>query len=66
MRIESAFLSKLNGEDIEERRLKEKIEQNIRLSDDEIMEVIIYPLSYRGRKEKVKKNTRSSKSCSTD
>lgn len=54
IKIESAFLSELNGEDIE-RRLKEKIEQNIRLSDDEIMEFIIYPLSYQNRKEKVKK-----------
>lgn len=51
MNVEIAFLSELDAEKIFN-RLKEKVERNERLSDDELMEFIIFPLSYRRKEEK--------------
>lgn len=51
MNVEAAFLSELDSEKIFS-RLKEKVERNERLSDDELMEFIIFPLSYRKKEEK--------------
>ncbi len=51
MNVETAFLSELDSEKIF-KRLKEKVERNERLSDDELMEFIIFPLSYRKKEEK--------------
>jgi len=51
MNVEAAFLSELDSERIFS-RLKEKVEKNEKLSDDELMEFIIYPLSYRKKEEK--------------
>lgn len=51
MCIEPAFLSELNGDEIYI-RLKEKVETGEMLTDEELMEFIILPLSYQ---EKVRK-----------
>ena len=51
MNVETAFLSELDSERIFN-RLKGKVERNERLSDDELMEFIILPLSYRRQEEK--------------
>lgn len=51
MNIEPAFLSELDGDDIMG-RLKGKVERNERLTDEELMEFILFPLSYRKKKEK--------------
>lgn len=51
MNVETAFLSELDSEKIF-KRLKGKVERNERLSDDELMEFIILPLSYRRQEEK--------------
>lgn len=51
MNVETAFLSELDAERIFE-CLKGKVERNERLSDDELMEFIIFPLSYRKKEEK--------------
>lgn len=51
MNVETAFLSELDSERIFS-RLKGKVERNERLSDDELMEFIIFPLSYRKKEEK--------------
>lgn len=54
MRIETAFLSELDSEEIF-RCLKAKVEQNRPLSDEELMQFIILPLSYRKKEEKQQK-----------
>lgn len=51
MEVECAYLSELNSEEIFH-RLKRKVEQNERLDDEELMEFIIFPLSYRKKEEK--------------
>ncbi len=52
--VEPAFLSEMDGEGIY-RRLKEKVEKGQRLTDEELMEFIILPLSYRKKAEKEQK-----------
>lgn len=54
MTIETAFLSELNPGEIF-RHLKEKVEKNQLLSDEELMEFIVLPLSYRKKEEKQEK-----------
>ena len=54
MHIESAFLSELDSEEIYG-RLKQKVETHQRLTDEELMEFIILPLSYKKRAEKEEK-----------
>lgn len=51
MYMECAYLSELNSEEIFQ-RLKRKVEQNERLNDEELMDFIIFPLSYRKKEEK--------------
>ncbi len=51
---ETAFLSELDSDGIME-RLKGKVERNEMLTDEELMEFIILPLSYRKREEKEKR-----------
>ena len=52
--VEPAFLSELPSEEIYQ-HLKRKVEQNERLEDEELMEFIILPLSYRKKEEKQEK-----------
>lgn len=54
MRIETAFLSELDGDGIYS-RLKAKIQAGKRLTDEEQMQFIILPLSYRSRRQKEQK-----------
>ncbi|MDE6619855.1 MAG: hypothetical protein K2K74_05070 [Lachnospiraceae bacterium] len=54
MTMETAFLSELDSEGIFE-RLKEKVEKNQPLTDEELMQFIILPLSYRTKEEKQEK-----------
>lgn len=54
MTIETAFLSELDSDEIFQ-RLKRKVEQKERLDDEELMEFIILPLSYRKKEEKEEK-----------
>jgi len=49
--LETAFLSELDSKGIF-KRIKEKVEKDQPLSDEELMEFIIFPLSYRAREEK--------------
>jgi len=51
---EPAFLSELDGEGIFQ-RLEEKVRRKERLTDEELMELIILPLSYRKKEEKIKR-----------
>ena len=51
MYMECAYLSELNSEEIFQ-RLKRKVEQNEMLNDEELMDFIIFPLSYRKKEEK--------------
>lgn len=51
---ETAFLSELDGENIL-RRLESKVRRHEMLTDEELMEFIILPLSYRKREEKEKR-----------
>ncbi len=51
---EAAFLSELDSDGIME-RLKGRVERNEILTDEELMEFIILPLSYRKREEKEKR-----------
>ena len=53
LKIESAFLAKLDSDEIME-RLKEKINKGEGLTDKEIMEFIILPLTYRTTERKQK------------
>ena len=52
--MEPAFLSELPGEEIYQ-RLKRKVERGERLDEEEMMEFIILPLSYRKKEEKEEK-----------
>ncbi len=52
--IETAFLSELDSDAIME-RLKSRVERNEILTDEELMEFIILPLSYRKKEEKEKR-----------
>ena len=52
--VEPAFLSELPGEEIYQ-RLKRKVERGERLDEEEMMEFIILPLSYRKKEEKEEK-----------
>ena len=54
LKIEPAFLSELDAEGIF-LRLKEKVENGLRLTDEDLMEFIILPLSYREKEEKEQK-----------
>ena len=54
MRIEPAFLSELDGDGIYS-RLKEKVETGEMLTDEELMEFIILPLSYQTKEKKGEK-----------
>ena len=54
MNIEPAFLSELDTDRMME-RLQEKVERNELLTDEELMEMIILPLSYRKKQEKEKR-----------
>ena len=54
MEIEAAFLSELDAEGIFP-NLKEKVKKGKLLSDEELMEFIILPLSYRKMEEKEQK-----------
>lgn len=49
--VQAAFLSELHTEEIF-RRLKEKVEQGQLLADEELMEFMILPLSYRRKEDK--------------
>ncbi len=53
MHVECAFLSELDSEGIF-RQLEQKVAQNEKLTDEELMEFIILPLSYRKKEEKQK------------
>lgn len=54
LHTETAFLSELDSDGIME-RLKSKVERNEMLTDEELMEFIILPLSYRKKEEKEKR-----------
>ena len=54
IRTEPAFLAELDADSIQ-RRLKDKVERNEMLTDEELMELIILPLSYRKKEEKEKR-----------
>ncbi len=51
MEIQPAFLSKLDSNEIKE-RLQRKVEAGERLTDEELMEFIILPLTYKGEEAK--------------
>ena len=51
--LETAFLSRLNSEEIRN-RLERKVLSGEQLTDSELMEFIILPLTYKGRDEKQK------------
>ena len=51
IKLEPAFLSELNSDEIFQ-QVKEKVEKNELLDDEEIMKLIIQPLSYRKQEEK--------------
>ena len=53
MKLETAFLSELDSKEIFG-RLREKVKNKQMLSDEELMEFIILPLTYRGKDEKNK------------
>ena len=54
MKLEAAFLSELDSKKIFD-RLKKKVEKNRLLNDEELMQFIILPLSYRTKEEKQRK-----------
>ena len=54
MKLETAFLSELDSKRIFG-RLKKKVEKNQLLNDEELMQFIILPLSYRTKEEKQQK-----------
>ena len=53
LHVESAFLSEINSEEVRG-RLEYKVKNNISLTDEEIMEFIILPLTYKGLEQKRK------------
>lgn len=54
MSLETAFLSELDSREIYS-QLRDKVEKNQMLSDEELMEFIILPLTYRTKEEKQEK-----------
>ena len=54
LKVEPAFLSELDSGGIFT-KLKEKVEKDEFLDDEELMQFIIFPLSYRKREEKEQK-----------
>ncbi len=54
VKLEPAFLSELDSGEIF-RHLKEKVEKNELLDDEELMEFIILPLSFREKEEQKEK-----------
>lgn len=53
LKIECAYLSELNSREISE-RLLEKLKNNIPFTEEELMEFIILPLTYKGNEQKNK------------
>lgn len=51
LKMEQAFLSRIDSETVRD-RIKEKIEKQIVLSEEELMELIVLPLTYKGREAK--------------
>ncbi len=54
MNLETSFLSELDSREIYS-QLRDKVEKNQMLSDEELMEFIILPLAYRTKEEKQEK-----------
>ncbi len=51
LKMEQAFLSKIDSETVQE-GIREKLEHGLPLSDDELMKLIILPLTYKGKEKK--------------
>ena len=51
LKMEQAFLSKIDPEIVQE-GIREKLEHGLPLSDDELMKLIILPLTYKGKEKK--------------
>ena len=51
LKMEQAFLSKIDPETVQE-EIREKLEHGLPLSDDELMKLIILPLTYKGKEKK--------------
>lgn len=51
LKMEQAFLSKIDSETVRE-KIGKKLEQGLSLSDDELMQLIILPLTYKGKEKK--------------
>ncbi len=51
LKMEQAFLSKIDSETVQE-EIREKLEHRLPLSDDELMKLIILPLTYKGKEKK--------------
>ncbi|MCI9341291.1 MAG: hypothetical protein HFG94_11680 [Dorea sp.] len=49
--MEQAFLRKIDSEAVQE-EIREKLAQGLPLSDDELMKLIILPLTYKGKENK--------------
>ena len=49
--MEQAFLSKIDSKTVQE-EIREKLEHGLPLSDDELMKLIILPLTYKGKEKK--------------
>ncbi len=51
LKMEQAFLRKIDSEAVQE-EIREKLAQGLPLSDDELMKLIILPLTYKGKEKK--------------
>ena len=51
LKMEQAFLSKIDSETVQE-EIGEKLEHGLPLSDDELMKLIILPLTHKGKEKK--------------
>ncbi len=51
LKMEQAFLSRMDAESVSE-RIKRKLEEKEPLSDDEMMQMIVLPLAYKGKERK--------------
>ncbi|MCI9614827.1 MAG: hypothetical protein HFG93_06660 [Dorea sp.] len=51
LKMEQAFLRKIDSEAVRE-EIREKLAQGLPLSDDELMKLIILPLTYKGKEKK--------------
>ena len=58
LEVQSVFLSEMNPEEIS-KRLYQKVTDRIPLSEEELMEFIILPLTYRGKYDKNKSISRT-------